>query len=160
MNKAELLVALKDEREKLRQAIAGLPDEVLTAEPVLGEWTIKDLLSHLTVWESELVTLLAFTRLGKRPTNVQGLTGDTDTLNAKWYAEYKNRPLDRVLADFDGVRKQTIRQVESLADKELAGSKYPWLKGEPLWKWIAEDSFGHEAEHTSQILAWREQRTQ
>ncbi len=157
MNKTEILKALKNEREKFLQAIAGLPDDVLVNEPVLGEWTIKDLLSHLTVWESELVTLLAFTRLGKRPTNVQGLTGDTDDLNAKWHAEYKNRPLDRALADFHGVRKQTIRQVESLTDKELAESKSPWLKGEPLWKWIAEDSFSHEAEHTPQILAWREQ---
>ncbi len=158
MNKAELLKALKDEREKFLQAIAGLPGDVLAAEPVLGEWTIKDLLSHLTVWESELVTFVAFTRLGKRPTNVQGLTDPNDDLNAKWYAEYKNRPLDRVLADFHGVRKQTTRQVESLTDKELAGSKYPWLKGEPLWKWIAEDSFGHEAEHAEHIRAWLEQR--
>ncbi len=158
MNKAEILAALKSEREKFLQAIAGLTDEVLANEPVMGEWTIKDLLSHLTIWESELVTLLAFTRLGKRPTNVQGLTGDPDELNAKWYAEYKNRPLDRALADFHGVRKQTTRQVESLADKELAESKYSWLKGEPLWKWIAEDSFGHEAEHIEHIRTWLEQR--
>ena len=155
MNKTEILAALKDERENFLQAIAGLPDDVLATEPVLGEWTIKDLLSHLTIWESELVTLLAFTRQGQRP-NIKSLTGSIDDLNAQWHAEYKNRPLDRALADFHGVRKQTTRQVESLTDKELAESKYPWLKGEPLWKWIAEDSFGHEAEHAAPIREWRE----
>ena len=44
MKKVEILAALKDEREKFLQVIAGLPDEVLATEPVLGEWTIKDLL--------------------------------------------------------------------------------------------------------------------
>ncbi len=159
MNKAELLTALKDEREKFLQAIAGLTDDELAEAKVMGEWTIKDLMAHLTVWESELVTLLAFTRQGKRPANLQGLTGSTDEVNAKWYAEYKARPLDRVLADFHGVRKQTLRQVESLTDKEMVESKYPWLKGEPMWKWIADDSFAHETEHIEHIRAWRKKNS-
>ncbi|MBI3241946.1 MAG: ClbS/DfsB family four-helix bundle protein [Chloroflexi bacterium] len=158
MNKTELLNALKVEREKLLQAIASLTDEELATAPVMGEWTIKDLLAHLTVWESELVTLLAFARQGKRPANVQGLSGDIETLNAKWYAEYKNRPLDRVLADFHGVHKQIIRQVEMFTDQDLAeAKKFPWLKGEPLWKIVADYSFAHEAEHTVHIREWREQ---
>ena len=36
--------------------------------------------------------------------------------------------------------------------------KYPWLKGIPLWKWIAEDSFGHEAEHIPHLREWRDAR--
>ena len=156
MKKHELLTALKTEREKLLATIEGLPDQVLINEGVLGEWTIKDLLAHLTVWEAELVTLIAFTRQGKRPKI--SITGrDVDELNAKWYAENKSRPLDRVLADFHGVRKQTIRQVETLNEADLTDSqKYPWLNNIPLWKWIAEDSFAHDAEHAVHIREWRE----
>jgi len=64
-----------------------------------------------------------------------------------------------VLADFHGVRKQTVKQVESFSDEELNDPKlYKWLKDSPLWKWIANETFEHEAEHAEQIIQWREER--
>jgi hypothetical protein len=159
MKKSDLLAALKAEREQLLKILEGLPDEAYLEPGVVGDdWTLKDLLSHLTAWESELVTLVAFTRRGQRPKIEMG-NRDVETLNAKWHAAFKDRPLDRVLADFHGVRQQTLRQVESLTDEQLAESKkYPWLKEAPLWKWIAEDSFEHDREHAEDVRKWLEQR--
>lgn len=159
MKKAELLAALKTEREQLLKLLDGLPDEAYLGPGVVGsEWSLKDVLSHITAWESELVTLLAFTRRGQRPKIEMG-SHDVDALNAKWYTAFKDRPLDRVRADFHGVRGQTIHQVEALTDDQLAESKkYPWLKDTPLWKWIAEESFEHDAEHAADIQAWLKRR--
>ena len=159
MKKSELLAALKTEREKLLKLLDGLPDDAYLEPGVVGsEWSLKDVLSHITAWESELVTLLAFTRRGQRP-KIEIGSHDTDALNAKWHAAFKDRPLDRVLTDFHGVRGQTTHQVESLTEEQLAESKkYPWLNDTPLWKWIAEDSFEHDAEHAVDIQAWLKRR--
>lgn len=156
MRKSELLIALDSSRQQLLAAMDGLSEEQMTAPGMAGDWSVKDLLSHLTAWEAELVTMLAQARQGKKPPFADIPASKTDELNAKWRAETKDRPLDRALADFHGVRKQTIRQIESFSDNELSDPKlYKWLKDSPLWKWIAAETFEHEAEHAEQIRQWR-----
>jgi hypothetical protein len=154
MKRDELLAALKESRAKMEAALAGLAEAQMVDPGVLGDWSVKDILSHLTAWEAELVTALAKSRQGKTPKLSGWTQSEIDALNAKWYKENKGRPLDRVLADFRGVRQQTIRQVEALNDRELAEPK-PWLKNRPLFEYIRGDSFEHEAEHTAHILEWR-----
>ncbi len=154
MNKSELLSTLEASRKKLLAAFDGLADDQLTESGVVGDWSVKDILSHLTAWEAELVKLLAQARQGRRPAFLD--LGETDTLNAKWRQEMKGRLLDQVWADFHGVRRQTLRQLEALNDKDLADPKrYPWLGGKPLGQWIAEQTFEHEQEHLEHIRRWR-----
>ncbi|HKZ71248.1 MAG TPA: ClbS/DfsB family four-helix bundle protein [Anaerolineales bacterium] len=159
MNKSELISTLEASRKTLLVTIDGLSDEEMTTPGVMGDWSVKDLLSHITAWEAELVTMLAQARQGKKPPFADVSPSQTDALNAQWRNETKDRPLERVLADFHGVRKQTVKQVESFSDEELNDPKlYKWLKDSPLWKWIANETFEHEAEHAEQIIQWREER--
>ncbi len=160
MNQSEVLSALHTHRAVLLAALDGLSDSAMQEPGVIDDWSVKDILTHLTAWEAELVARLAQARQGKKPANTNLTPAQADELNAQWRKEYKNRPLDRVLADFRAVRGQTITQVESLAEEDLNDPKrYSWLGGAPLWEWIERDSFGHhEAEHTAQIKAWRQRR--
>jgi hypothetical protein len=156
MNKDEILDALEDEREKFLEAIDGLSDEDMQAPGVVGEWSIKDILSHLNAWEAELVRLLWQAKGGQRPTTVHFSDLSVDERNAQWHEANRARPLERVLADFEAVRKQTLRRVDEFSDEALNDpQRYPWLKGYPLWEWVANDSFKHEAEHAAQIMEWR-----
>jgi hypothetical protein len=157
MTQDEILDRLEDEREAFLEAIDGLTDEQLEQPGVVGDWSIKDLLFHLTMWEAELVKLLWQAAQGVQPTTVQFSKLSVDERNALWSVQSKDRTLEQVIDDFAGVRKQTSRRVTAFKDKDLEDpQRYPWLKGHPLWVWIAEDSFKHEAEHVAQILAWRE----
>jgi hypothetical protein len=52
-----------------------------------------------------------------------------------------------------------MRRVEELPEKAFNDLHYyRWLDNQPLWEWIAGDSFDHEAEHEAQIRAWRAER--
>lgn len=159
MNKQQLLAALNEERAKFLKAIEGLSDEQMTEKGVVDDWSIKDMLAHIATWESEMVTFIAQMKQGKKPrTNL--MSNKVDELNAEFYKNNKNRPLDRILADFHGVRKQTIKQVESLSENELTDPKHsPHTKGSALWKIIEADSFGHEVEHREQIEKWRKKQS-
>ena len=159
MTQDEILDALEDERENFLEAIDGLSDEQLQEPGVVGDWSVKDIMFHLTMWEAELVKLLWQAAQGIKPTTAHFSKTPVDELNAAWSVQSPGRTLEQVIDDFAGVRKQTSRRVSAFKDKDLTDpQRFSWLKDHPLWVWIAEDSFKHEAEHTAQIHAWREVR--
>jgi hypothetical protein len=156
MTKDELIEALEDEREKMLDAIDGLSDEELQRPGANGEWSVKDILIHLSAWEAEMVKLLWQAKQGQKPTSAHFNTPDVDARNQEWFEAYRGRELDRVLADFAALRQQTVRRVEAFSEADLNDVQhFSWLGGRPLWEWVAGDSFEHEAEHAAQIREWR-----
>ena len=154
--RAELLEALRSSREELDQAIAGLGESDLASPGVAEGWSAKDLLAHITAWEAEMLKALGQARLGRKPTGAVVESPDVDALNARWQKETAKKPLDKVLADMEAARKQTIKQVERLTDEDLNDPrKYAWLKGTTLAELIAGETFEHEREHAAQIRKWR-----
>jgi hypothetical protein len=156
MNKNDILTQLEESREKFLDNLEGLSVDQWIVPGVVGEWSIKDILSHLSRWEAELVKLLWQARQGQHPTTMQFTQTNVDETNNIWFNESRTRSLERVLDDFHTVRNQTILRVEGFSDKELTDpKKFSWLASRPLWEWVASDSFEHEAEHAPQIVDWR-----
>jgi hypothetical protein len=155
MTKSEILNQLTASREKFLAAIENLSEEEMTQPGINGEWSIKDILVHMTRWEAELVKLLWQASQGRRPTTIHFGKADVDEINLHWFEESRARPLELALQDYHGVRKQTIRRVKDLTEQALTDTNaYPWLDGQPLWEWIAGDSFEHETEHLNDIINW------
>jgi hypothetical protein len=101
---------------------------------------------------SELVELLwqARERLFR---SAQFSKTPVDGLDDRWYQD-RASALD--LVGISTVRNQTIRRVEALPERAFEEPQfYPWLGEDPLWKWIATDSFEHESEHEQQVRTWR-----
>ena len=156
MNKKEILDRLESEREHFLDALEGLSEDDLERSGVVGTWSIKDVLIHISRWEAELVKLLWQARQGQKPTSMHFTQAEVDETNLGWFKESQFRPLRSVLDDFHAVRNQTILRVEAFSEAELRDpDRYKWAKKRPLAEWIASDSFEHEAEHREQILAWR-----
>ncbi len=159
MKKSEIVQRLKDSREAFLAAIDGLTDVAIVEPGVVGEWSVRDVLVHMTLWEASLVTFLYYVKLGRKPPPGEHPDETMDERNARWHAEHKDRPLDRARADFLAVRQQTLRRVRALTQAEIdQAEKLAWLEGAPLERWIASDTYEHEAEHIQQILEWRARR--
>lgn len=157
MTKDEILATFNQTRVEFLKAIEGLSEDALVEPGVLGEWSVKDIMAHISMWEAELVKMLWELRQGNKPSRVDLVNGKSvDQINEEWHQEQKDRPLERIFADFHAVRTQTIRQIQGFTDRELSEPRhYPWLKGHALEAWIAGDGFDHEAEHTAEIKSWR-----
>jgi hypothetical protein len=56
MTKSEILTALNEGRERFLEAIEDLTPDKMKETGVVGEWSVKDILVHLTRWEAELVS--------------------------------------------------------------------------------------------------------
>ena len=159
MDKTELLEELEEGQQELIDLLADLPDEALLEPGVVGDWSVKDILAHLSHWEGQLVTLLFQAKQMPKPTTVHFGKEKVDALNERWRAVGQDRALELVWQDWLGVRKQTIRRVGELSEKDLNDpQRYPWLKGVPLWQWIANDTLEHEDEHADQIREWLDRR--
>lgn len=158
MDKTELLDALEDGRQELVEMLEDLPDEVMLKPGVCGEWSIKDILAHLTQWEGQTVTLLFQAgQSDRKPTTAHFGKETVDEVNQRWYETGKDRPLERVWDDWVGVRKQMIRRVTAFSERDLNDpQRYPWLKGEPLWQLIANNTFEHDDEHADGIREFLE----
>lgn len=156
MTKQELLKTIQKEREAFEAALAGLTPEQMTAPGAMGEWSVKDLIGHIAMWESQLVTALYAIERGVTPRLPR--PSEVDAINAQSYAEQRERPLDRVLADWRAVHIQLLKHLNTVQERDLIDPKrWRWMEGEPLWKLVANNTFEHYAEHRPAIEAWRAQ---
>ncbi len=160
MNKTELLEELEDARKELFDMLEPLPDALLLAPGVIHDWSIKDILAHLTYWEGQMVTMLFQIQRGiDRPSYLELNTRPEDEVNQQAYELSKNRAMEQIWQDWLAVRKQTIRRVSELGERDLTDPRrYPWLNDVPLAQWIADATFLHEEEHAEQINDWLDQQ--
>jgi len=154
MRRDELLAALEAARAKLDAAIEGLSSEDMTAPGPVGDWSVKDLLSHVTSWDVDLLTNLGKAQRGQKPGRTQWDPAGIQAQNDVWHQELKDRPLERVLADYDGVHAQVLRAVSALTDAELE-APIAWRGGQPLYKYFVDHIVIHEDEHGAELAEWR-----
>jgi uncharacterized protein (TIGR03083 family) len=155
MTKRELLEAIQKGRAEFEAMLAGLSPAQMTTPGVMGEWSVKDILGHLAMWESRLVTTLYAIERGATP-KMFHTQAEVDKANAESYAEQRDRPLDRVLSDFHAVHAQLLKRLETVTDRDLTDpQRFKWMEGELLEKLVASDTFDHYAEHRPMIEAWR-----
>ena len=141
------------------QAVEGLGGQDIGEPGVNADWSIKDIIFHLTMWEAELVKLLWQAAQGEKPTTVHFSETSVDDINAAWLEQGRARTLESIWEDFHAVRKQTMRRVNNLQEKDLEDpARFTWLEDHPLSTWIAQDTFEHEPEHIAQIRLWRGQK--
>lgn len=141
----QILDELDGSRERLLVAIEHLPDEALLLPGVVGEWSVADVLVNLTVWEAELVTAIMRLDQGKKPEKLQAAMQRPEAFDADCYAENKGRELDRVFADWQGVRVQLEEWLEILPLTYLTNPKrYKWLNGKSLWQMTQEVMIARE----------------
>lgn len=157
MDHEQLFEELDATRERLLVAIDELSDEALLQPNVVGEWSVRDLLVHLTLWEAELVTGLMRFKQGKCPEQLLNALADRESFNASRHQENLGRDLDIIFKDLQGVRYQLEQWLEEFSERDLNNpQRYKWLDGQPLWQLIAETSFAHEAAHLEAIEQFAE----
>lgn len=152
MNGDEIQERLDSSRERLLMILEPLPDDAVNHSGASGEWAIRDILAHLVVWESELVTCLMDLKQGKKPARMLAAIADVDGYNARRYEENKDRNLGQIFDDLRGVRIQLEEWLTRFSNKDLTdGKRYKWTDNLALWQIIEANSFGHEIEHLPDI---------
>ncbi len=145
MKKDELIRALETSRKELLAALEGIPDDLYLSEGSFGEWTLKDQMASLLMWEAETIKLLFQVRQGMPPATVHFKKIPDEAQNNMWRAQTKDRPLERVMADFHAIRGQTLLRLDEFTDPELNDpARFSWLQGRTLSELVVESVLKRE----------------
>lgn len=160
--KTALIAEIETAHAEFEAALAKISSDQMTAPGAMGEWSVKDILAHIAMWRSRAITRLFKAEMGQPPTidtppALAKAADWVDQLNALDYASQKDRPLDRVMADFEGSHRQLVKRVQNWRDEAALFDprRYPALKGRSLAEVVWADSAEHETEHCAALAQAR-----
>jgi hypothetical protein len=154
-SKAQLLSDLRDEQARWEALLRDIGEEHMTQPVAAGEWSIKDIVAHLTGWRRRTVERFraALRHESAPPPPWPAHLRTDDAINAWIYAANRDRPLADVLRDSRDVFAQLVETLDAFPEVELRDpARFPWLEGEPL-SGAAFFAHFHE-EHEPDMRAW------
>lgn len=162
MNKQELIKWLTEEQQKWTLLIAAIGERRLEQPGVNGDWTMRDIVAHLTGWQRWLVARLQAAADGQPeppPLWPAELKAEED-INAWIYETNRKRPARQVLDDAESVHAQLLATLQALPDDcriEVIEAKFPvvWVGGQ---RFAVGEFFHHfYDDHAADVRAWLEQ---
>lgn len=156
MNKAELLTLMNDKYVELEQVLSPLSEVQWTTPGANGGWSIKDIIAHIAVWQRRMLRRLQAAALHEAPDpQLQVSDEGIDSLNARFFAENRERPIAEVYDDFRTTYHEIDGLVPTLSDADLfEAGRFDWLDGSALWELVAGDTYEHYDEHMQSIRDW------
>ena len=150
MDRQQLLKQLDKRWTAFKESYAGLSDSQMTQPRVTGNWSVKDIIAHVTWWEEEALKHLPLIIIGGRPPRYSVKYGGIDAFNALMTKQKRGLSLLDVLRQQDETHRRLIVYVES-APEELLTEETRFRRRLRL------DTYNHYPKHASAIRAWREQ---
>jgi hypothetical protein len=118
--RAELMAELDREWASIERICFSLTEADMVAPYAAGEWSVKDVLIHLSAWEKYLLDRLSFVMTGMRPQYAVMTTwDDVHRFNAQVYEQNKDRPLTSVVIEFRSLYRGVMTVLEALSDEQL-----------------------------------------
>jgi len=164
MNKAGFLDTMRAERERWEALLAEVGELRMERPGVAGDWSVRDIIAHVTAYERGLVEWLEAASRGESVGFPVLDHPDVDYRNAAILRESEDRSLEDILLESQRVFERLLQMVQALSETELIDPhrtewyvKPRWKEARPLWKCIADDSYGHYHQHIPDIRAWLSQ---
>lgn len=151
------LQRLTTARERLLKAIAGISQTVLCAEPVTGDWTIKDILGHIVTWNEEFRTAIQAILKKDIPQYNHFISkeNDFDEWNQLRIAKKRKWTWKHIRADVDRDYDEGVELIINLKPREFRQYGItPWAIVPPR-KMAKENNSKVESVETLMTYHWR-----
>jgi hypothetical protein len=146
----ELLAEIDQEWASIERICAGLSEAEMITPGIQGDWSVKDILVHLSAWEKYLLDRLGYVMTGQLPQYpVMTSWDDVHRFNAQVYEENKGRPLTSVVIEFRSLYRGIMTVLEALDEEKLTK---PYTYDFPddaltLMQLIRANTYEHYREH-------------
>ena len=157
-SKAELITQVESSRSELVQLLDGISESDKCQSRTCGEWSIKDVMAHITFWEQ---SIMRWYRDGLISADVDapepGFGWDQiDLLNQAVYEKHWADSLAEVQAAFERSFAEVTAFINSMSETELFEKhQYAWLGDFVLIDLVLNNTVDHYEEHRKAILAWK-----
>ena len=148
MNRVQLLKRLEEPWRALEAAYGGLSATEMLEPGVTGNWSVKDIVAHVTSWEEEALTHLPVVLAGGRPPRYSVTHGGIDAFNAQTTARNRELPLADVLRRRDDTHRRLLEFIQGAPEETFATDTR-------FRRRLRLDTYGHYAIHAKAIRKWR-----
>lgn len=145
-DRSNVIERLGEARKDLLNTLGGLPAEKMTA-PVMGDWSVKDILAHVACWEEQLLPDLRRVREGMTPALASFREAEVDRWNELLIGLRRSFPLEQVLSELGFYRQTLLEALDSLPDSAFTGSFVPATCAICVY---------HDRHHAADVRRWRE----
>jgi hypothetical protein len=118
---------------------------------VTGDWSVRDIIAHVTWWEEEALAHLPLVLTGGRPPRYSVTYGGIDAFNAQMTERTRRLSLSDVLERRDEVHRRLVALVQRAPEDQLTGESR-------FRRRLRLDTHGHYPKHERAIRTWRERR--
>jgi len=148
MKRYHLLEKLDSAWTDFEESYAGLTPAQLMIPKVTGQWSVRDIIAHVTWWEQEALKSLPVIRSGGRIPRYSVTYGGIDAFNAMMTVERSGLTLAEVLKDHDNIHAELIEYVTA-APEEL------YVRENRFRRRLRFDTYEHYPVHARAIRQWR-----
>src|SRR6266568_7349401 len=152
MYKATLLKTLTETRAAWEALLAQIDEERMFQPGAAGNWSVKDVIAHVTWGESEIAPVLRTHVLAG--SDLWNLSDEER--NEITYQQNKDRPLHDIVNEERQAYTALLEVVQQLRDEDLNDPHC--FKNMPKawrpWQLIAGDSFKHYEAHMPSLRQW------
>jgi hypothetical protein len=148
MKKHQVFQKLEQAWTELKESYAGLSDVQLMEPGVMDEWSVKDILAHVTTWEEEALKYLPLILSGGRPPRyIQ--SGGIDAFNAQMAEQKRQMALTEVLRQLEEVHRRLLDYLHSVPEEHFTQETRFRHR-------LRLDTYSHYPLHARAIQEWRE----
>ena len=155
MTKTKLVETLRSKRAEWDALLAQVPPNEMTEPGVAGEWSVKDIIAHLTYYERWIADRLHERLRGETyvPTELDMMG---EARNDMLYLQIRDRLIADVLADSRHVFARLLSGLEAHSEEFLIEPQQ--FEGAPvpvtIWKLLRGDVYEHYSQHAPSIRNW------
>jgi len=151
VNRQQLLKRLDKAWMVFKASYAGLSDVRLMEHGVTGNWSVRDIIAHVTSWDEEALKHLPLILKGGKPPRYSVTYGGIDAFNAVMTERKKDFSLSEVLTQLDETHSQLIDLIQSTPDDQsIRETRFRYR--------LRLDTYSHYPKHAQAIRKWRKQR--
>jgi len=131
-----------------KASYAGLSDAQLVKPGVTGDWSVRDILAHVTTWEEEALTHLPLILEGGTPPRYSVRYGGLDAFNARMTEQKARLSLSAVRRQLDGAHRRLIDFIQRAPEDQLS-------RETRFRRRLRLDTYSHYPQHAEAIRQWR-----
>ena len=148
MKKQLLFQKLEQAWMALKESYVGLSDAQLMKPGVIGEWSVKDSLAHVTTWEEEALKYLPLILTGGNPPGyIQ--SGGIDAFNAQMAEQKRDMELSEVLRQLEETHRRLLDYLHNVPEEHFT-------RETRFRHRLRLDTYSHYPLHARAIREWRE----
>lgn len=160
LDREEVLQFFKEDHGKLVKVITQLDEDQMVSHAVLGEWDVKDIITHISAWNCKIVKAVDVVLANGKPwyVGVPLGRGQEVEFNRREVKRRRAWSLRQVVEEWQDAHDALIKRIECLSDSNwLHQSDITWADGTKVsipslfsYRYRGE---GHEGGHARQIKA-------